>query len=99
LKNFESFLKSQLKPEASSAEAAELARQNAVLKRAVQIQAQRLQDKADADSELNRLRHMLSQYQEQVRALELNNYSLTIHLQQATANGAALPHPRNPDVF
>lgn len=60
---------------------AELARQNAVLKRAVQIQAQRLQDKAEADNEIARLRQVLAQYQEQVRAVRFSLYCTlpTVH--------------------
>lgn len=34
----------------------------------------------------------------QVRTLEVNNYSLSLHLQKAT-NNSLLPHQRNPDVF
>ena len=65
--------------------------------RAVQIQNSKLQDRTTLDSEVQHLRLSLVQCQEQVRALEMNNYSLALHLQQAT-NGVGVDH-RPPDVF
>lgn len=34
----------------------------------------------------------------QIRTLEMNNYSLALHLQKATSNGVLSSH-RGPDVF
>ena len=51
---------------------------------------------AEKDRELQHLRGMVERYEEQVRAMELNNYSLAVHLRQAY-----MPRPdqRPPDVF
>lgn len=82
--------------------AEELARENAILKRAVQIQAGRIQEAAGKEQELAGLRAMVGQYQERLRALELSNYSLALHLQKATGGGGgdlAASHNHRPDVF
>ncbi len=42
---------------------------------------------------------MVTQYQGQMRKLEVHNYSLALHLQQATNSADSVPFPRNPDVF
>mmetsp|Transcript_46180 Transcript_46180/g.117916 ORF Transcript_46180/g.117916 Transcript_46180/m.117916 type:complete len:287 (-) Transcript_46180:178-1038(-) len=76
---------------------AELQRDNGILKRAVQIQNARMQELAEKDQEVTRLQQMLQQYQEKVTALELSNYSLTLHLRQAES--APMPLHRHPDVF
>jgi hypothetical protein len=83
------------------AKIAELLKENAIFKRAVQIQASRMQAKNGLEEEVASLRNALSQYQEQCRRLELHNYSLAMHLQQATSSsttgGHFSHHP--PDVF
>ncbi|GFR45741.1 hypothetical protein Agub_g7157 [Astrephomene gubernaculifera] len=81
-----------------AARAAKLAEENAVLKKAVQIQHRQLQERAGQDGEVAQLKALLAQYQEQVRTLQVNNYSLTLHLQKAT-NSGFVNSPRNPDVF
>ncbi|GIL65306.1 hypothetical protein Vafri_19115 [Volvox africanus] len=81
-----------------AARAAKLAEENAVLKKAVQIQHRQLQERAAQDGEVAHLRAQLAQCQEQVRTLQMNNYSLTLHLHKATSSGV-LGEPRNPDVF
>jgi hypothetical protein len=83
----------------AAARAAKLQEENAVLKKAVQIQHRQLQERAGQAEEVVQLRAALTQYQEQVRMLEVNNYSLTMHLHKATASGAFGSGPRNPDVF
>ncbi|XP_024968557.1 uncharacterized protein LOC112508010 isoform X2 [Cynara cardunculus var. scolymus] len=57
--------------------------ENALLKRAVTIQHERRKEFEDRDQELHNLKQMVSQYQEQLRTLEVNNYSLTMNLKQA----------------
>ncbi|GLC37604.1 hypothetical protein PLESTB_001668800 [Pleodorina starrii] len=81
-----------------AARAAKLAEENAVLKKAVQIQHRQLQERAAQEAEVGQLKALLAQYQEQVRTLQVSNYSLTLHLQKAT-NSGVLGEPRNPDVF
>ncbi len=81
---------------------AEVAKENQILKRAVQIQAQRAQHRAlQEEQQLAELRAAVAHYQEQCRRLEVNNYSLAMHLQQATSGSGGMgPHnPRNPDVY
>ncbi|KAG2433592.1 hypothetical protein HYH02_012523 [Chlamydomonas schloesseri] len=80
--------------------AAKLAEENALLKKAVQIQHRQLQEKSAAEGEVASLKAMLAQYQEQVRTLQLTNYSLSLHLQKATNSDALGHHHRGgPDVF
>jgi len=52
------------------------------------------------DSELAALRSALQQYEQKVKALELTNYSLSMHLRQATEgnHGFGLGQ-RPPDVY
>lgn len=81
-----------------AARAAKLAEENAVLKKAVQIQHRQLQERAGLEAETQQLKALLAQYQEQVRTLQVSNYSLSLHLQKATSTNV-LGGSRNPDVF
>jgi DNA-binding protein H-NS len=76
----------------------EALKENHILKRAVQIQNARVQEASQKDQEIQHLNQVINQHREQLRNLELSNYSLSLHLQQAT-NGGAFGHHRNPDVF
>ncbi|KAI3701507.1 hypothetical protein L6452_26640 [Arctium lappa] len=75
-----------------------LIQENSVLKRAVAIQHERQKEFEDKGQELHNLKQMVSQYQEQLRTLEVNNYSLTMHLKQAQ-QGSSIPGHFHPDVF
>jgi len=75
-----------------------LLRENTILKRAVAIQHERQKEYDDRNQEVQILRQMVSQYQEQLRTLEVNNYALTMHLQQAQQS-KSFPERFNPDVF
>ncbi|KAG1363960.1 hypothetical protein COCNU_11G007870 [Cocos nucifera] len=73
-------------------------RENAVLKRAVAIQHERQNVYEERSQELQRLKQLVSQYQEQLRTLEVNNYALTMHLRQAQQS-SSIPGRFHPDVF
>ncbi|THU61430.1 hypothetical protein C4D60_Mb07t23190 [Musa balbisiana] len=75
-----------------------LVRENTVLKRAVAIQHDRQKEYEERSQELQHLKQLVSQYQEQVRTLEINNYALTVHLRQAQQS-SSIPGRFNPDVF
>ncbi|GAX85112.1 hypothetical protein CEUSTIGMA_g12532.t1 [Chlamydomonas eustigma] len=75
----------------------ELQKESLILKRAVQIQNTKIQERTIQEAEVQQLHMSLLQCQEQVRTLEMSNYSLALHLQQATA-GASVDR-RYPDVF
>lgn len=75
-----------------------LIQENAILKRAVAIQHERQKEYDERGQELNQLKQLISQYQEQVRTLEVNNYALAMHLKQAQQSNS-LPGHYNPDVF
>lgn len=75
-----------------------LIHENAVLKRAVSIQHERQKEFDDRGQELHHLKQMVSQYQEQLRTLEVNNYALTMHLKQAQQSNS-IPGRFHPDVF
>ncbi|CAA7397803.1 unnamed protein product [Spirodela intermedia] len=79
-----------------------LLRDNNILKRAVAIQHERqreLQMKAlQGNQELQHLRELVAQYQQQIQTLEINNYSLSMHLRQAQ-QGSSMPGRFHPDIF
>ncbi|XP_078444950.1 uncharacterized protein LOC144714136 isoform X1 [Wolffia australiana] len=75
-----------------------LLRDNQILKRAVGIQHERNLELEEKSKEVQHLRHVISQYQEQVRSLEMNNYTLKIHLQRAQ-DARSIPNHFNPDIF
>ncbi|KAG5130449.1 hypothetical protein GLYMA_13G159500v4 [Glycine max] len=75
-----------------------LIQENVILKRAVGIQHERQKEYEDRNQELKHLKQLVSQYQEQVRALEVNNYALTMHLKQAEQS-SSIPGRFHPDVF
>uniref|UniRef100_A0ACD5Z8M3 Uncharacterized protein n=1 Tax=Avena sativa TaxID=4498 RepID=A0ACD5Z8M3_AVESA len=72
--------------------------QNAVLKRAVAIQHERQKEFEERSQEVQGLKQLVLQYQEQLRTLEINNYALQMHLKQAQQNNS-MPGRYNPDVF
>ncbi|MCO5568960.1 hypothetical protein L7F22_022663 [Adiantum nelumboides] len=75
-----------------------LIRENHILKRAVTIQHERQAEHENCPQEMQRLKQLIAQYQEQVRTLELNNYALNLHLRQAQ-EGSSMPGRFHPDVF
>ncbi|XP_077213814.1 uncharacterized protein LOC143848703 [Tasmannia lanceolata] len=75
-----------------------LLRDNQILKRAVTIQHERNSEQEEKVREVQQLKHVLSQYQEQVRTLEVNNYILKLHLQRAQ-NRSSIPGHFHPDVL
>ncbi|XVF26546.1 hypothetical protein REPUB_Repub14bG0026700 [Reevesia pubescens] len=75
-----------------------LIQENTILKRAVAIQHERQKEYQDKNQELQHLKQLVSQYQEQLRTLEVNNYALTMHLRQAQQSNS-IPGRFNPDVF
>ncbi|KAL3511909.1 hypothetical protein ACH5RR_024626 [Cinchona calisaya] len=75
-----------------------LLRENSILKRAVAIQHERQKEYDDRNQEEQQLKQLVAQYQEQLRTLEVNNYALTMHLQQAQ-QGNSIPGRFHPDVF
>jgi hypothetical protein len=72
--------------------------QNALLKRAVAIQHERQKEYDERSHEVQGLKQLVLQYQEQLRTLEINNYALQMHLKQAQQNNS-MPGRYNPDVF
>ncbi|KAF2559367.1 hypothetical protein F2Q68_00014675 [Brassica cretica] len=68
-----------------------IVQENGLLKRAVVTQQKRQRETEDQSQELQRLRQMVTQYQEQLRTLEVNNYALTLHLKQAQQNNSSIP--------
>ncbi|GER41552.1 hypothetical protein STAS_18273 [Striga asiatica] len=74
-----------------------LLQENVILKRAVSIQHERHKAFEKMSQELHQLKQLVSQYQERIRSLEVNNYALAMHLKQAQQSS---PFPgRFPDVF
>ncbi|KAF7078406.1 hypothetical protein CFC21_082851 [Triticum aestivum] len=72
-------------------------RENAVLKRGVAIQHERQKEFDDKTQEVHNLKQLILQYQEQLKTLEINNYALRVHLQQAQQN-SSMPGRFHPDV-
>ncbi|KAJ7978965.1 Ubiquitin system component Cue [Quillaja saponaria] len=75
-----------------------LVHENTVLKRAVSVQHDRQKEYEDRNQELQQLKQLVSQYQEQLKTLEVNNYALTMHLKQAQQSNS-IPGRFHPDVF
>ncbi|WCJ30013.1 hypothetical protein M5689_011601 [Euphorbia peplus] len=75
-----------------------LIQENTLLKRAVTIQHERQKEYEDRSQELQHLKQLVSQYQDQLRALEVSNYALTMHLKQAQQS-SSMPGRFHPDVF
>ncbi|XVF34608.1 hypothetical protein REPUB_Repub18cG0073600 [Reevesia pubescens] len=75
-----------------------LIQENTILKRAVAVQHERQKEYENQNQELQHLKQLVSQYQEQLRTLEVNNYALTMHLKQAQQS-SSIPGRFNPDVF
>ncbi|KAK4771913.1 hypothetical protein SAY86_013688 [Trapa natans] len=72
--------------------------ENTILKRAVAIQHERQKEYEVKNQELQHLKQLVPQYQEQIRVLEINNYALTVHLRQAGQSNSWSGR-FNPDVF
>lgn len=85
--------------QALHAQIQELLKDNSILKRAIGIYNHRLQELAGKEAELQQTKHLLAQYQEKLHNLEVSNYSLALHLKQATDAQDSLRGQRNPDVF
>ncbi|KAL6221659.1 hypothetical protein ACLB2K_005055 [Fragaria x ananassa] len=75
-----------------------LIQENTILKRAVSTQHERQKECEDRGQELQHLKQLVAQYQEQLRTLEVNNYALTMHLKQAQQS-SSIPGQFHPDVF
>ncbi|XP_008784511.1 uncharacterized protein LOC103703441 isoform X2 [Phoenix dactylifera] len=75
-----------------------LLRDNQILKRAVAIQYERNMEHEKELKEVQQLKQIISQYQEQIQTLELNNYTLKIHLQRAQES-SSIPGQFHPDIF
>lgn len=106
-------LEKSISTHASSGEITDLQKENLMLKyqievltkerncfkSAFRIQLERLSDYEDKDRELQQLKHLVSQYQEQIRTLEVNNYALQMHLNQAQKYNNPFPGRFPPDGF
>ncbi|XP_042968178.1 uncharacterized protein LOC122301134 isoform X4 [Carya illinoinensis] len=75
-----------------------LMRENSILKRAVAIQHERQKEYDDRNLELQHFKQLVTQYQEQLRTLEMSNYALTMHLKHANQS-SSIPGRFHPDVF
>nr|GMC71401.1 uncharacterized protein LOC109173923 [Ipomoea batatas] len=75
-----------------------LLRENGILKRAVAIQHERQKELDDKNQEVQQLKQLVTQYQEQLRTLQVNNYALKLHLQQAQQSNS-MPGHFHPDIF
>jgi len=75
-----------------------LVRDNNILKRAVAIQHERQKEHEEGGYELQHLKQLLSQCQDQIRTLEVNNYALTLHLRKGQES-ISIPGCFNHDVF
>ncbi|XP_022767522.1 uncharacterized protein LOC111311930 [Durio zibethinus] len=71
---------------------------NQILRRAVAIQHERNLEQEGKEREVQHLKLTLSQYLEQVRTLELNNYTLRLHLQRAQEN-SSIQGQFPPDIY
>ncbi|XP_015933566.1 uncharacterized protein LOC107459811 [Arachis duranensis] len=75
-----------------------LTKERNCFKSAFRIQHERLSDYEVKSQELQQLKQLVSQYQEQIRTLEVNNYALRMHLNQAQQYNP-FPGRFPPDAF
>ncbi|XP_021736691.1 uncharacterized protein LOC110703229 [Chenopodium quinoa] len=71
---------------------------NGILKRGIQIQHERQKEYDDKNQEVQQLKQLLPQYQEQLRRLEITNYTLSMHLKQAQQS-SSIPGQFHRDAF
>ncbi|TXG58581.1 hypothetical protein EZV62_016410 [Acer yangbiense] len=71
---------------------------NQILKRAVAIQHERHLEQEEKSREVQHLKLVLSQYQEQIRNLEMSNCALKLHLQRARES-SSIPGQYHPDIY
>lgn len=71
---------------------------NQILKKAVSIQHERHLEQEQKEKEVELLKLVISQYQDQARNLELRNYALKLHLQRAQES-SSIPRQFHPDIF
>ncbi|KAL1547952.1 hypothetical protein AAHA92_16251 [Salvia divinorum] len=69
-----------------------------ILKQAASIQHERQKEFEEMGQEMQRLKQLVVEYQEQVNTLEAKNYALTMHLRQALQDNS-IPGHFKPDVF
>ncbi len=93
LRAFESFVSARSARQADQ-RADRLERENLVLKRAVAVQARRLEA---TDGEKAALERTVSAQAERLRRAERTNYALSVHLHRASPGG--MPDNRPPDVY
>ncbi|MQL71049.1 hypothetical protein Taro_003385 [Colocasia esculenta] len=71
---------------------------NSILKRAVAIQNECQKEFDERNQELQHLKQLAAQYQEQRRTLEINNFALSMHLETSPAK-QLIPGRFHSDVF
>ncbi|KAJ6796190.1 Uncharacterized protein M6B38_222370 [Iris pallida] len=71
---------------------------NHILKRGVAIQHERDMEREEKLKEIPHLKQIISQCQEQLRKLEMDNYALKFHLQRSQQS-SSFPAHFNPDIF
>ncbi|XP_065003830.1 uncharacterized protein LOC135636158 [Musa acuminata AAA Group] len=72
--------------------------ENNLLKRAVAMQHDRQKNYDEICQESQHLNQLVSQYQEQLRTLEVNNFALKMHLKEAQ-HSRSIPGRFHPDIF
>uniref|UniRef100_A0A0E0QMX6 CUE domain-containing protein n=3 Tax=Oryza TaxID=4527 RepID=A0A0E0QMX6_ORYRU len=75
-----------------------ITRENTILKKAVAIQHERQKEHDGRNQEIQQLKQLVAQYQEQIRSLEVNNYALSMHLRQAQ-QANSIPGHFHRDIF
>ena len=51
------------------------------------------------NKDIIKLREALAQYEQEIRTLQMSNYSLSVHLKQAQETGSVVDKNHNPDVY
>ncbi|KAK9691807.1 hypothetical protein RND81_09G221400 [Saponaria officinalis] len=78
-----------------------LSQENAVLKRLVVAQHERIKGLEETKNEMEKLSGMLTQCREELRLSQMNNYALKVHITQAQYGCSSMINPTNfpPDVY
>ncbi|XP_020252559.1 uncharacterized protein LOC109829891 isoform X2 [Asparagus officinalis] len=75
-----------------------VSKDNNILKKGIQIQRERNLEQEEKLKEVPQLKHFISQCQEQIRKLEMDNYTLRVYLQRAQESNS-MPGHHHRDIF
>jgi hypothetical protein len=99
LQTFEGVVRQKCAEFSDYSKVMKMKRENALLKRAVAIQNSRMQDLAPLQARVRELESTVARYDEQLQAMQRQNYSLSVNLRLAMDQSPLGGPSKNHDVF